>query len=91
MAEIIPFVSAAGGHQEEDYFGGCPVCGGNDGFLNSGPAEWFVCLKHGVKWFVGANLFSDWWDEDEATRQKSADTLSRLSEVVPRRLAGAAR
>jgi len=29
--------------QSIEAFGGCPRCGGNDGFLNLGSDHWFVC------------------------------------------------
>jgi hypothetical protein len=42
----------------EDYFGVCPTCGSNDGFLIIGRDHWFICKEHRVKWLVGSNLFS---------------------------------
>ncbi len=40
------------------YFGGCPHCLRNDGFLNIGREHWFVCHRHKMKWCVGSNLFT---------------------------------
>ena len=33
-----------------DFFGGCPECGHNDGYLNIGRCQWFLCHKHRTKW-----------------------------------------
>src|ERR1700733_15172311 len=48
-----------------DYFGGCPHCGANHGFLNVRAEHWIVCDAHKLKWCVGSNLFSSWKDENE--------------------------
>ena len=35
----------------------------NEGWVfDDGPDTWMVCKKHQVKWFVGSNLFSAWFD-----------------------------
>lgn len=47
------------------YWGACPECGENDGFLNIHKEHWFVCHRHKVKWLVGTNLLSSWCYEDE--------------------------
>ena len=67
----------------EEYFGGCPVCGKNDGYLNSGRDHWFICDKHLMKWHIGSNLFSSWRDmtDEEATEQ--ADQLAEYRPVKP--------
>lgn len=64
-------------------FGGCPECGGEDGFLNVGREHWFVCARHRTKWFVGGNLFSGWRDEPEEAWQENASRLSGYREVLP--------
>jgi hypothetical protein len=41
------------------YWGGCPICGGNDGCMtDSGRNHWYHCRTHRTKWCVGINLFS---------------------------------
>lgn len=55
----------------DEYFGGCPHCGQNDGYINSGPDHWFVCDQHKTKWCAGSNLFSSWHDEDEEERKRN--------------------
>jgi hypothetical protein len=49
----------------ENYFGGCPKCGGTDGFTNVGRSHWCYCQDHKTRWCIGANLFSNWRDETE--------------------------
>ena len=65
----------------EYYFGGCPHCGNQDGFLNDGPDHWIVCDRHKVKWYVGSNLFSGWQEEGEETRQRNRFKLAEYMEV----------
>ena len=65
------------------HFGGCPHCGGTDGFLNDGPEHWFTCRAHGMKWCAGVNLFSGWRDEDAQTRRRSRAILRRLRAIQP--------
>lgn len=64
-----------------DAFGGCPVCGGNDGFLIVGRAHWFMCNKHKTKWRIGDNWFRRWRWETEDIWQDNAKLLSEYQEV----------
>lgn len=66
-----------------DTFGGCPVCGRNDGFLNVGRAHWFVCDEHMTKWCVGNNWFRCWRRETEEIWKENASCLSAYREVAP--------
>lgn len=66
-----------------EHFGVCPICGKTDGYLNYGSSHYFVCDAHQVYWEVGANLFSCWKDEDEATWEANAEKLSAFTEVEP--------
>src|SRR5262245_4997334 len=61
--------------REGDYFGDCPKCGDNDGYLNVGRVHFFVCHAHKLWWCVGSNLFSSWKDEDEDEWRKNDATL----------------
>jgi hypothetical protein len=54
-----------GGASDSDYFGVCPKCGKNDGYINIGRGHWFFCTEHKIRWCAGANLFSSWQDETE--------------------------
>jgi len=70
-----PHRPAAGNHDGEakmmkvdNYFGGCPHCGGNDGYANVGRSHWFFCKAHKTSWCIGANLFSSWRDAASTTR-----------------------
>ena len=85
-ATIIPFPSPRVSTETtatdtESYFGGCPECGGNDGYLNIGSSHWFYCDRHRVKWWVGADLFSGWRDEAKAKWGENARFLSAFREV----------
>lgn len=66
-----------------DYFGGCPHCGANHGFLNVGRAHWIACDTHKTKWCIGSNVFSDWKEENEAIWLQNAEKLAGYSEVKP--------
>jgi hypothetical protein len=68
---------------ELDYWGGCPLCGSNDGYLNVGAAHWFHCQEHATKWCVGENLFSGWRSESEEDWHENAKVLSNYAEVEP--------
>jgi hypothetical protein len=65
----------------DDYFGVCPICKWQDGYLNDGPDHWFVCNRHMTKWFVGSNLFSGWREETPEQRFAQRDKLARYRTV----------
>ena len=56
----------------DEHFGGCPECGGHDGFLYNGRDNWFICDTHLTKWLVGSGLFSSWeyMTDDELSEQR---------------------
>ncbi len=66
-----------------NYFGDCPKCRRNNGYLNIGRDHWFVCKKHGVKWYGGSNIFPDWRQETEKTWRQNEALLENLMEVEP--------
>lgn len=66
-----------------DYFGGCPECGKNDGHLNIYRDHYFVCHAHKKRWSPGSNLFSSWKDETEAEWSVNAGLLDGYDEVEP--------
>jgi hypothetical protein len=59
------------------------LCGGNDGYLNVGPAHWFYCKEHGTRWCAGENLFSGWREESEEDWGRNAEDLAGYAEVEP--------
>ncbi len=69
--------------QSDHYFGGCPECGGTDGYMNVERVHFFVCDKHKTKWRIGENLFSSWHEETEADWQANAKRLASYREVKP--------
>lgn len=73
---------------DDAYFGTCPQCGKSDGFMNDGADHWGVCVAHGVKWYVGSNLFSGWRDEPEEQRERNRARLATLTDCSPGRANG---
>ncbi len=71
--------------QTQHYFGGCPECGGQDGYTNVGRSHWVFCKAHRTMWCIGWNLFSSWQYETEAEQRLAYDTigLGRFTEVKP--------
>ena len=65
------------------YFGGCPHCHRDDGYLDVGREHWFVCVEHRTKWFAGSNLFSSWREQTPLDRLLSERTLARFRAVKP--------
>jgi len=70
---------------EANYFGDCPECGRNDGYVNIGRGHWFICKEHKAMWFIGSNLFSDWKGETEEEQRERFDFygLGSYEEVKP--------
>jgi hypothetical protein len=67
----------------DDDFGGCPVCGKTDGYLNIGRDHWFVCHAHEKRWLIGSNLFSGWKEETEAKWAANAALLEGYEKIEP--------
>jgi hypothetical protein len=68
---------------ETDYFGVCPTCHKNNGYLNIGRQHWFVCHEHRVTWCVGENLFSSWREQSEETFAENAKRIADYAVVEP--------
>jgi hypothetical protein len=68
-----------------EYFGGCPTCGKNNGYLNAGRSHRFYCVAHKTSWMVGANLFDSWrFETEEEQLAKWAEIgMSTFADVVP--------
>ena len=66
-----------------DYFGGCPTCGKNDGYVNAGSTHVFYCTEHRVSWIFGANLFSGWRDETEEEQREKYKLIEDFERVEP--------
>ncbi len=69
----------------KNYFGGCPICGKTDGFINVGSSHWFMCAEHKTKWCVGANLFSGWKEQTVAEQRRIFNEigLGEFTDVRP--------
>jgi hypothetical protein len=57
------------------YFGSCPVCGGNDGYINIGRSHWFRCDEHRAAWGFGSNLFSSWKEQTREEQKRLYDEI----------------
>lgn len=67
----------------DEHFGGCPICGRTDGYLNVGRGHWFVCDAHKARWYAGYNLFSSWQDETEAEQRARFASVEHYREATP--------
>ena len=76
-AKVIEFPDMA----KLDYFGVCPKCFRNDGYLNIGRDHWYHCREHKLKWWIGSNMFSAWVHESESTWAANAQLLAGYREV----------
>ena len=65
------------------YFGGCPHCGNNDGYLNAGKTHVFFCNEHKTSWIVGFNIFSSWQTETEAEQREKFRRIEDYADVEP--------
>lgn len=68
-------------NQPDNYFGCCPICGSNDGFVNIGREHWFRCHTHKVKWSAGDNLFSGWQHETPDIWEINRKTLASYTQL----------
>lgn len=64
-------------------FGGCPECGGSDGYRNIWREQWFFCVAHKTKWCAGTNLLSSWLHETEADWRENREFLEGFELVKP--------
>jgi hypothetical protein len=69
--------------ENDGYFGACPRCGKNDGYLNVGRDHFFVCHEHKKYWRFGSNMFSSWREQTEDERAANAELISGYEEVEP--------
>lgn len=81
MTNIVNFPNEG---SREDYFGVCPICHRQNGYLNDGRDHWFVCNTHMTKWCVGSNLFSTWRHLTKEESFGQRDELTRYRAVEPR-------
>ena len=69
--------------EDDAYFGVCPICKRNDGFLNLAREHWFACHQHKLRWCWGANLISCWRDETEEDWQRNWERIGSYVECKP--------
>ncbi len=80
MSDVVQFKQRV---TTDQYFGGCPHCGGNDGYMNVGSEHWFRCDEHRTNWKAGSNLFSGWRNEDETIWRENEYRLAEYQTVEP--------
>lgn len=70
---------------EVDYWGVCPTCHKNNGYINVGRSHWFFCKEHKVCWCAGIGLFSPADDETLKTQEAVYNELGmqNYKEVEP--------
>jgi hypothetical protein len=80
MGIVIPFPAPVSADLR---FGGCPECGGTDGYFNIAADHFFCCDEHNVAWSVGSNLFSCWREETIEVWKENERKLSSMRLVSP--------
>jgi hypothetical protein len=60
---------------DDNYFGHCPIPEHENYYLNIGRGHWMVCDECKIKWFIGANLFSSWREENKGTWRTNAKRI----------------
>lgn len=70
-----------GNYKNDAYFGVCPTCGDNDGYLNIHKDHWFICHEHRVRWHFGTNLFSSWRQESEADWRENQNRIGPYRDI----------
>ena len=83
MGEVIDFPGTRSPITTDEYFGGCPHCGGCDRYMNVERDHWCVCDGHKTKWCIGSNLFSSWRDESEDVWRENEYRLANYMMVKP--------
>lgn len=78
-------VSSKGRRQlkHDHYFGACPECGSEPFWRNIYKNHWLSCERHGLKWWIGSNLFSSWQSETDADWKLNAERLKGYRKVEP--------
>jgi len=66
---------------DDDYFGHCPIPEHENYYLNVGRRHWMVCDKCKITWFIGANLFSSWRQQNKAIWRKNAEIIMEYTEI----------
>jgi hypothetical protein len=68
---------------QEQVFGECPICKGNDGFLVVGNESWLICETHKTKWYAGEDLFPDFAGKNQERWEANRLRLLDYCEVEP--------
>lgn len=69
--------------EDEAYWGLCPICLHNNGYLNLRREHWYVCHEHRFRWCIGANLFSTWKFESPEDWAENWEIIKDYAEIEP--------
>jgi hypothetical protein len=78
-----PEVFPQEGITTDEYFGGCPLCGGNDDVYHVGKGHWFVCHAHQTIWVGGINIFSIAKTQTEAEQRELWKQVEHYRDAQP--------
>jgi len=67
--------------RDKNYFGHCGVEGHENFFRNLGRDHWMCCDQCKLKWYIGSNLFSTWFDETEEDWRRNFEIIKEYEEV----------
>lgn len=68
---------------DPQFWGGCPLCAGNDGYCSTGRVQWCYCHRHAVRWCRGENMVSDWRHESPAQQRERYAKIQDYRLVQP--------
>jgi len=66
---------------DKNYFGHCPVKGHDNYYLNIERDHWMVCDSCKIKWFIGANLFGGWREENRDIWEANYKRIKAYHEI----------
>ena len=69
--------------QTKHRFGGCPECGGNDGFFQLHPDAWFICHMDKTSWKVSAAILCTRLEQTEYDYHQNWLALDHYHNVEP--------
>lgn len=66
---------------DKNYFGHCDVPEHDNYYLNIGRGHWMVCDSCKISWFIGANLFSSWREQNRDVWEANAERIKNYNEI----------
>ena len=71
------------GASRTNFFGVCPTCRRQNGWIAGAEGDWFFCDTHRVRWTLMGDVLGGWRDMTAEERFANADQLSGYREVEP--------